>query len=319
MLCDEINTYCATTRNSSSSSSSADKSPVEDKVTTNKSTAHESPPSTIKTSLKKRKHAGSESSLIDSEVLPSTTLSLDPSLGVVESSALKERGSEVGTAVVVADDGSSNVAVKLVRATLDDQSSSSGLSNEHAGSPTDTLGGHDFISGNNANHYWTAANAGCCPNVTLLPPSRLHSPNSSSGLTHGWSGSARSAFSNTSVTPPLAKVLVVSHGGLITELLSHFVDELGCRLPSSSGRRAAHRITPNAALSCFNIHRVPGAENSGGLAGGGAKEVGAMKIECLLIHDKVHLMGMAGDAAPLSTNDDCIETMLNLAGYEHCS
>jgi hypothetical protein len=70
-----------------------------------------------------------------------------------------------------------------------------------------------------------------------------------------------------------ANVLVVSHGGLLRELIRHFVEELGCGVPGGKGQ--ALRISPNTGLSKFTVT---------------ADEKEKPRIICLSIHDKDHLV-----------------------------
>ncbi len=51
----------------------------------------------------------------------------------------------------------------------------------------------------------------------------------------------------------VGKVLLVSHGGFIRELLSHFFDEIGCDPAENFGPGAHRGISPNTSWSKFEI------------------------------------------------------------------
>ncbi len=111
-----------------------------------------------------------------------------------------------------------------------------------------------------------------CPNVSLSPIAehRLISiPSISSG---------RGSFDDTDAllaatfTP---EVLLVSHGGLIKEMILYFVDELGCELPG--GREALIRTPYNTAISRFSVEL--------------GEDSKAQSVNCLLLNDKDHLLG----------------------------
>jgi len=80
-----------------------------------------------------------------------------------------------------------------------------------------------------------------------------------------------------------ANVLVVSHGGLLREMIRHFVEELGCGVPGGKGQ--ALRISPNTGLSKFTVT---------------ADEKEKPRIICLSIHDKDHLVSARMES--VSTN-----------------
>lgn len=128
------------------------------------------------------------------------------------------------------------------------------------------------------------------PNVTLPPaPGRPITRVSSIG-----SGRGGSLDESTTITsPPTASVLIVSHGGLLCELVQHFADELQCRLPG--GPASASQITPNAGLSRFCVTLLPPVDEDE--ASDPTAWIGA-KIECLTLHDKGHLANDI-DAIPL--------------------
>ncbi len=109
-----------------------------------------------------------------------------------------------------------------------------------------------------------------CPNVSLSPIAehRLMSiPSISSG---------RGSFDDTdcllsaSLSPD---VLLVSHGGLIKEMVLYFVEELGCELP---GDRETLLISPNTGVSKFTVDL--------------ADDGNPKKVSCILLNDKDHLL-----------------------------
>lgn len=89
---------------------------------------------------------------------------------------------------------------------------------------------------------------GCCPNVSVSPLKNHRLPSISS-----ISSGRNSSFDDVDSFPPsLADVLVVSHGGLIKELLLHLVDDLDCKVPG--GRNLVTRIGPNCSISKFTVY-----------------------------------------------------------------
>uniref|UniRef100_T1JCK4 Fructose-2,6-bisphosphatase TIGAR n=1 Tax=Strigamia maritima TaxID=126957 RepID=T1JCK4_STRMM len=73
----------------------------------------------------------------------------------------------------------------------------------------------------------------------------------------------------------VANVLVVSHGGLLKELIRHFVEDLDCKLPPGSGMQA-FKISPNTGLSKFTVCL--------------RDEDKKPTVTCHLIHDDNHLL-----------------------------
>lgn len=111
-----------------------------------------------------------------------------------------------------------------------------------------------------------------CPNVSLSPllEHRLSSISSIS------SGRNSSFDDGDGLALSAADVLVVSHGGFMKELIRHFIEDLGCKVPGGKGH--ALRVSPNTGLSKFTVT----AE----------EENGRPVITCLVIHDKDHLLNM---------------------------
>ena len=68
-------------------------------------------------------------------------------------------------------------------------------------------------------------------------------------------------------------MLVVSHGGLIQQLILHFIDRLGCRIPG--GRTAIARSPHNTAVSKFTVS---------------LHEDDLPHLTCLLVYDRDHLL-----------------------------
>ncbi|XP_041354977.1 fructose-2,6-bisphosphatase TIGAR-like [Gigantopelta aegis] len=111
-----------------------------------------------------------------------------------------------------------------------------------------------------------------CPNVSLSPLLEHRLPSVSSV-----SSGRNSSFDDTDGTPLfIAEVLVVSHGGLLKELIRHMIEDFKCRMPGGKGH--ALRVGPNASLSKFTIT---------------VDEVSDKPIiTCLRLHDKDHLLSM---------------------------
>nr|CAH0111562.1 unnamed protein product [Daphnia galeata] len=72
-----------------------------------------------------------------------------------------------------------------------------------------------------------------------------------------------------------SKVLVVGHGGWLSEFMSYLASLTGKSSFAASESEAVSRITPNTALSSFEIR----LENDGEVS----------LIKCLALHDKSHL------------------------------
>ena len=67
---------------------------------------------------------------------------------------------------------------------------------------------------------------------------------------------------------------MVSHGGLIREMLSYFVYDLDCKIPGD--RKHALQVAPNCAVSKFTVSL--------------SEDDQMPKLTCLHIHDKDHLV-----------------------------
>ncbi|KAL8586651.1 hypothetical protein ACOMHN_040159 [Nucella lapillus] len=108
-----------------------------------------------------------------------------------------------------------------------------------------------------------------CPNVSLSPLAE-HRQTSLSSVSSG----RNSSFDDTDILPAVAgDVLVVTHGGFIKELMSHFIEDLHCKVPGGKGH--VLRVCPNTGVSRFMVT----------LGEGGSPPT----VTCLLIHDKEHL------------------------------
>lgn len=114
-----------------------------------------------------------------------------------------------------------------------------------------------------------------CPNVSLSPMLD-HRLTSISSVSSG----RNSSFDDADMIPPVAaNVLVVSHGGLLKMLLSHFIEDLHCKVPGGKGH--ALRVCPNTGVSRFMVT----------LDGCPGKEL-RPTVTCLMINDKDHLRSM---------------------------
>ncbi len=109
-----------------------------------------------------------------------------------------------------------------------------------------------------------------CPNVSLSPiiEHRLSSISSIS------SGRNNSFDDGDAPQTPIANVLVVSHGGLLQQIIGHLLDCYQCKIPG--GKKFAMQTSPNTGLSRFMI--TIGNENE------------LPKVICLTIHDRDHLV-----------------------------
>lgn len=76
----------------------------------------------------------------------------------------------------------------------------------------------------------------------------------------------------------ISDVLVVSHGGLIKELVKFFVEKLDCEIPGGKGNGL--RIYHNCSVSKFVVSLPRGDDPS------------LPKVTCLSINSKEHLQGM---------------------------
>lgn len=123
-----------------------------------------------------------------------------------------------------------------------------------------------------------AASIYTCPNVSLSPLFGHRLPSMSS------ISSGRNSFDDGEMTPlVIADVLLVSHGGLLKELTSHFMSNLDCRI--AGGKRLAYQISPNTGISKFTITLT---------------DDGPPRVTCLLFHNKEHLNEANCDALEYS-------------------
>ncbi|KAK7497271.1 hypothetical protein BaRGS_00011565 [Batillaria attramentaria] len=118
-----------------------------------------------------------------------------------------------------------------------------------------------------------------CPNVSLSPLLE-HRISSISSVSSG----RNSSFDDADIIPMAAgEVLVVSHGGLLKELVTHFIEDFQCKVPG--GKSHALRICPNTGVSRFMVT----------LSEPDFKPT----VTCLFIHDKDHLRSMSDVQIPL--------------------
>ena len=121
-----------------------------------------------------------------------------------------------------------------------------------------------------------------CPNVSLSPIFEHRFPSMSS-----ISSGRNNSFDDGDNGPTLlGEVLVVTHGGWLKELLTYFVEDLGCKVPGK--KKHALQISPNTGLSKFTV--AIGQEGE------------LPKLTCISIHDKDHLVGY--EVAPLTKGDE---------------
>ena len=101
----------------------------------------------------------------------------------------------------------------------------------------------------------SAAALQAAPNVSLSPIIEQRFPSISS-ISSGRSDSFDDDLMTMSQQQQqyVANVLVVSHGGLIGQLIAHFRDDLSCDMPRTCDLPAtAPRPTPNASISRFDV------------------------------------------------------------------
>lgn len=92
------------------------------------------------------------------------------------------------------------------------------------------------------------------------------------------SRSGRTASHNLERESTICDVLVVSHGGLIKELVKFFVEKLDCEIPGGKGNGL--RICHNCSVSKYVVS-VPRGDGPS-----------LPKVTCLSINSKEHLQGM---------------------------
>jgi len=131
-----------------------------------------------------------------------------------------------------------------------------------------------------------------CPNVSLAGlddgmPSRdrVTSFGSSSEF-----GEANDLQGYAMVPRLSANVLVVSHGGFISQLISHFRDEHKVPIPSTVK-------PPNAGLSRFLVSIMPCTDDAGN-----RNDPALVSVQCIVLHDKDHLANDV-DTEPLPTSE----------------
>jgi len=94
-----------------------------------------------------------------------------------------------------------------------------------------------------------------------------------------------------------ANVLIVSHGGFISQLLGHFADDLDCCLPG--GAKITTTVTPNAGLSRFFVTVSRSDDDNRNDTETGRNLVW---VRCVALHDKDHLANDV-DVEPLPTSE----------------
>ena len=94
--------------------------------------------------------------------------------------------------------------------------------------------------------------------------------------------------------PNESQVLIVSHGGVIREIMKYFRDKLKCKFPKGVSPTV---ITPNTSLNEFKIT---------------FGKSGLISAECLKIHDIQHL---SGEMKALALNEEQINDS-NVSGQQ---
>jgi hypothetical protein len=244
--------------------------------------------STTRSNSKKRKHIGSGSSLSDAEGMSPVLVDQKSNVTFFAGADFPPAG-ERRLSYSSSSSSSSGCSSTITVCDLEAEDGESATDNANmvvASDAPDSLSQRDFNSGN----LWS------CPNVTLpSAPGRGVTRVSSVGSGRG--GSIDESSLDCVSSTAFASVLVVSHGGLIAELIGHFAEELGCNLPG--GRSAAQQITPNAGLSRFSITLQPPVDDDE------QDDPDAWiqsRIECLSLHDKDHLANDF-EAMPLASRE----------------
>jgi hypothetical protein len=247
--------------------------------------------STTRSNSKKRKLVGSGSSLSDPEGLSpvpidqksNVTFFAGADLSPAEERRLSYSSSSSSSGC------SSTVTVCDLEA--DDDESTAVVATDNANVVVAAEAADSFLRSD-----FNSPNVWACPNVSL-PPAPGRSITRVSSVGSGRGGSIDESSLECVPATAFASVLVVSHGGLIAELIGHFAEELGCNLPG--GRSAAQQITPNAGLSRFSITLLPPVDEDE------LEDPEAWiqsRIECLSLHDKDHLANDL-EAIPLASRE----------------
>ena len=139
-----------------------------------------------------------------------------------------------------------------------------------------------------------------CPNVSLEAENVVRSLARESSVGSGCNVDFEDSDDpSAQSTRPCANVLVVSHGGFISQLLGHFADYFECCLPG--GGKITSTITPNAALSRFFVTVSPSdaADNKNDDS---ECDRNFVWIRCVALHDKDHLANDV-EVEPLPTSE----------------
>jgi len=240
---------------------------------------------------KKRKHVGSGCSLSDSDGLsPVPTEETSNDAFFTDANTLPADEWRLSYSSSSSSSGCSSTRTVCELEAYDGDSFEVAKTNNSNVIVTADVSEANTFSGFKMVDFWS------CPNVSLpSAPGRSITRVSSVGSGRG------DIFDEASLDcmsrAVFASVLVVSHGGLIAELIGHFSEELCCSLPG--GQSAAQQITPNAGLSRFSVTLLPAVDD---------EELDdpeawiQSRIECLTLHDKDHLANDV-EAAPLVMRD----------------
>ena len=137
-----------------------------------------------------------------------------------------------------------------------------------------------------------------CPNVSLEVEDAVRSLERESSTGSGCHVDFGDSDDPPAQSPGLcANVLVVSHGGFISQLLGHFADDFNCCLPG--GEKITSTVTPNAALSRF---LVTVSQNDDDNKNDPECVRNFVWIRCVALHDKDHLANDV-DVEPLPLSE----------------
>ena len=138
-----------------------------------------------------------------------------------------------------------------------------------------------------------------CPNVSLATENMVRSLARVSSIGSGCNVDFEDSDDPGAQSPSrlCANVLVVSHGGFISQLLGHFAEDYNCCLPC--GAKITSTVTPNAGLSRFFVTVSRSDVDNKNDPDYGQNLV---FVRCIALHDKDHLANDV-DVEPLPTSE----------------